>query len=312
MMALSAQAQSQEEINDALRYYPLEVGNYWEYRMISMDGSNPGPADTLLYSREVVADTTLANGQMYKIIKSINRPLWLRAHYEYNIDINPNNQRISYYLERVDEENADIYQWNPVDSNPFNEVLIDSLLMSANSSSNAIRWPNGFGTDGWAEYEIELFGSSINSYHYNFLFLVPIQYTLSETFGLTHIHTGEGSIVDINLIYYRDNLGNEFGEPVFVNSPLEPELPRAASLSQNYPNPFNPSTQIPFELSGPAHVQLEVYDMLGRRVAVLINEMRQAGTHSARFEAGNLPSGMYITRMQTENEVFTQKMILLK
>lgn len=92
----------------------------------------------------------------------------------------------------------------------------------------------------------------------------------------------------------------------------EADIPQNSSLLPNYPNPFNPSTTIPFELAQSADVRLEVYDMLGRRVALLVNETRQAGEHTAVFESGNLPSGMYIARLQAGEQVFTQKMVMVK
>jgi hypothetical protein len=92
----------------------------------------------------------------------------------------------------------------------------------------------------------------------------------------------------------------------------EADIPQKSSLLPNYPNPFNPSTTIPFELAQSANVRLEVYDMLGRRVALLVNETRQAGQHTAVFESGSLPSGMYIARLQAGEQVFSQKMVMVK
>jgi hypothetical protein len=213
----------------------------------------------------------------------------------------------------VDEETANIYQWKPEEDQPYNEVLIDSLLVPPIPQTeypsieiNAARWP-------WVEYTVyrgastsDLFGMSVIRKRFIADTYAQYYYILAKDFGLFDYSYAQ-------LVYFRDHLGNEFSrEPVFVNSPPEPELPQAAALGRNYPNPFNPSTTIPFELSTSAHVRLEVYDMLGRRVALLIDEPRRAGDHTARFEAGNLPSGVYLARMQTGNEVLTQKMILVK
>ena len=89
-------------------------------------------------------------------------------------------------------------------------------------------------------------------------------------------------------------------------------LPTAYSLEQNYPNPFNPTTSIAFSLPESAQVSLAVYDVLGRRVATLVNGRLQAGQHSVQFEASSLPSGMYLYRLTTPTGSMTQKMILLK
>ena len=85
-----------------------------------------------------------------------------------------------------------------------------------------------------------------------------------------------------------------------------------SSLEQNYPNPFNPTTSIAFSLPESAQVSLAVYDVLGRRVATLVNGRLQAGQHSVQFEASSLPSGMYLYRLTTPTGSMTQKMILLK
>ncbi len=90
------------------------------------------------------------------------------------------------------------------------------------------------------------------------------------------------------------------------------QLPDRITLHQNYPNPFNPETSIRFDLPGAAHVRLEVYDMLGRRVAVLLDEPLQPNRHQVRFDAGGLSSGVYIYRLITDGEVQNRKMTLVK
>lgn len=84
------------------------------------------------------------------------------------------------------------------------------------------------------------------------------------------------------------------------------------NLSQNYPNPFNPSTTIAFTIVKPAKVQVAVYNTIGKKVAVLTNKYYEAGSHSLRFDASELPSGIYFYRLQADNFVETKKMLLLK
>jgi polyhydroxybutyrate depolymerase len=88
--------------------------------------------------------------------------------------------------------------------------------------------------------------------------------------------------------------------------------PETNSLGQNYPDPFNPQTTISFSIAEAAQVRLAVYDMLGRAVRVLVNGLVEAGTHDAIFEAGELPSGTYIYRLDTPSESFTHTMLLVK
>ena len=90
------------------------------------------------------------------------------------------------------------------------------------------------------------------------------------------------------------------------------EPPTATDLIGAYPNPFNPSTAIDYSLHRKSHVRLLVYDMLGRRVAVLEDAVRPEGRYSARFDASQLPSGTYVLRMETPQAAFTRVMTLLK
>jgi len=90
------------------------------------------------------------------------------------------------------------------------------------------------------------------------------------------------------------------------------ELPKEVRLHNNYPNPFNPSTQIAFDLPRESHVTLEVYNILGERVALLVDEVRGAGYHQVRFDASGLASGIYLYRMTANNVTLMNKMVLMK
>jgi len=90
--------------------------------------------------------------------------------------------------------------------------------------------------------------------------------------------------------------------------------PSTFSLDQNYPNPFNPSTNIKFNLQGATNVTLEVFNVLGQKVATLVNnEKLAAGSHTKVFNAGNLASGVYLYRLSTASSfVQTRRMLLIK
>ena len=89
-------------------------------------------------------------------------------------------------------------------------------------------------------------------------------------------------------------------------------VPTQYSLSQNYPNPFNPSTTIKYGLPRRAHVALEVYNALGQRVAVLLDETQEAGYHNVAFQNPGLASGVYLYRLQVDGFVSTKKLLLLR
>lgn len=90
------------------------------------------------------------------------------------------------------------------------------------------------------------------------------------------------------------------------------KIPTTYSLSQNYPNPFNPVTTISYGLPKSSNVQLVVYNLLGQKVAVLVNSFRQAGYYKVDFNSANLPSGVYVYRLQTGEYSSSKKMIYLK
>ena len=88
--------------------------------------------------------------------------------------------------------------------------------------------------------------------------------------------------------------------------------PESFELSQNYPNPFNPSTDIRFQVPAVGNVKLAVYDLLGREVAVLVNEKKESGSYQVTFNANNLASGVYMYRLQAGSFVEARKMLLIK
>ncbi len=90
-------------------------------------------------------------------------------------------------------------------------------------------------------------------------------------------------------------------------------VPKDFILKQNYPNPFNPSTTIEFSIPKSSYVTLKIFDALGRQVAQLIDEYKQAGSYSRTFDASRLASGVYYYRLSTDNGFSeTKKMILTK
>jgi len=90
------------------------------------------------------------------------------------------------------------------------------------------------------------------------------------------------------------------------------EMPTAFELLQNYPNPFNPVTQIRFTMAHVDHVRLEVYNLLGQKVATLMDGFQRAGMHEISFDASQLTSGIYLCQLRTSNYFATKKLVLLK
>lgn len=122
-------------------------------------------------------------------------------------------------------------------------------------------------------------------------------------------------------IQYVDSLGNNEGtiyiEDLMVMTPggvavRETDIARDFVLEQNYPNPFNPVTAIPYRLSADTEIDLSIFDVSGKRIATLVNKRQTAGTYSVNFDAGHLPSGIYIARLKTNYGIKNRKMLLVK
>ena len=101
------------------------------------------------------------------------------------------------------------------------------------------------------------------------------------------------------------------GTPVAVHNNNN-QVPDVYILSQNYPNPFNPATTISYAIPKAGNVELRVYDVLGRQVAVIVNEFRQAGSYSVNFNASELASGVYVYTIRSGDFTDTKKMVLIK
>jgi hypothetical protein len=92
----------------------------------------------------------------------------------------------------------------------------------------------------------------------------------------------------------------------------ETTIPEQLSLSQNFPNPFNPTTNIRFTIPSSNFTSLKIFDLLGKEIAVLVNEKKEAGEFTVPFNAAGLPSGIYFYQLRSGNFVETKKMILMK
>ena len=123
---------------------------------------------------------------------------------------------------------------------------------------------------------------------------------------------------DLLFVYHDENrvirsFNPEVGaSTVSLSAGVGGEVPNSYELGQNYPNPFNPSTEISFALPKAGDVTLEVYNVLGQRVATLVDGAMDAGTHYVTFDADMYSSGVYFYRLSTNSFTETKKMLLLK
>ncbi len=105
----------------------------------------------------------------------------------------------------------------------------------------------------------------------------------------------------------------ESGTTLTSNERAATSVPKLFELNQNYPNPFNPTTEISYELSQSANVEIAIYNSLGKKVATLVNNrFQQAGTHSVSFDATGLSSGTYFYTLRAGDFVQSKTMTLIK
>ncbi len=94
--------------------------------------------------------------------------------------------------------------------------------------------------------------------------------------------------------------------------PNDFDMPDEWSLEQNYPNPFNPTTNIRYNIAEQSQVRLTVYNILGRRVATLVDEVQSSGSHMVTWDASSLASSIYLYRLEAGGRILTRKMTLIK
>jgi len=119
-------------------------------------------------------------------------------------------------------------------------------------------------------------------------------WTLSFSAGGSEVYLMRLAPADANLEQSHNNTVKEF------------------QLAQNYPNPFNPSTKISYAISEPSFVRLKIYNIRGREVQVLINEVQEAGIYSIDFDGRTLASGFYFYKLEAGKFVETKKMLLIR
>ncbi len=121
----------------------------------------------------------------------------------------------------------------------------------------------------------------------------------------------------IPVIEYKEGLINVTGTSTEINETPDNKIPESYSLSQNYPNPFNSSTSIKYSIPEHTHVMISIFDLLGNKVDVLVNESKEAGNYIYKWNGINslgkhLPSGVYLYKLETKQFSDSKKMFFMK
>jgi hypothetical protein len=184
--------------------------------------------------------------------------------------------------------NGNWVEWIDYDPSGSEWVYNEKWTQSYDEKDNWVEWIDYYWDDSWINY-------------------LKDNATYDENNNLTEVIEQEwNGLVWIDSYKYI----NSYSSSTDVNETLETATDY--NLSNNYPNPFNPSTKIEFRTAESGFVSLKVYDVLGKSIAILVNEIKPAGKYQVNFDARNLPSGVYFYKLESGNFVETRKMLLMK
>jgi hypothetical protein len=178
-------------------------------------------------------------------------------------------------------------------------------------NTNEVYPPHFTTADKWAYMNAGTTDTAITS---------PMDASIMITTGPYNIGPGESAVAAFtilggtSLIDLRDNAAAALARYMNMTAVDEggPATPEDFALLQNYPNPFNAKTTIRFVTAGSDRVRLETFDLLGRKVATLVDGRLEAGLHTVVWDCGNLPSGVYFYRLTESDRSIVNKMTLLK
>ncbi len=264
-------------------YFPLNVGNFWQYRTWNPDG------DMQILNKQITDVDTLTDGTLI---------------YE---ELTNGDSKVYYKIKSTDKNTL---YFCP---EPANGIYYEYFKMNV---TPYVSWPSM--PVFWIRYDTSYivhsqFGKNDTSliyemaYYNNFIYEDRIfHYALMKGIGECF---GGGFGFDKSLWGCIIN-GVKYGTIVDVEDEI---TPKDYTLKiNNYPNPFNPSTIINYTIPQNEFTKITIYDMLGREVEVLINGFQNSGTHSVNWSPKGVSSGMYLAVIKYKNQTLTQKMIYQK
>jgi photosystem II stability/assembly factor-like uncharacterized protein len=221
--------------------------------------------------------------------------------------------------------------WNDVSSSLFAGFIDD--IVKAGDGRTIVSTSDGLyqSTDNdstWTSFSSpKVFigdqGIAINSLGYIFLanFFDGIYRSRDGgmSWGLRNSGLNNSNMLRVIIDYEGRAYASPYAGPVFRSTDLTTNVGENVNgfiqnftLSQNYPNPFNPRTTIKFEIPSTGFVTLEVFDLLGRKVATIVNEKMTQGTYEKTIDGTKISGGVYYYRLKTNNYMQTKKLLLLK
>lgn len=180
--------------------------------------------------------------------------------------------------------------------------LVNPIYIYSGDPVTQIGWIDTIGTDVRMFVSTGPFKLRLNE---------PVEMWFAIVAGRGNSHLNSVSVMKENILsafnYYKSNFGSL---PIKIED--EEIVVKDFVLYQNYPNPFNPETEIKFTIPEKQFVTLKVYDLLGREIRTLVNETLTGGEYSVKFNAENLPSGIYMYELRSGKSAQAKKMVYLK
>lgn len=285
-------------------YFPMDIGNSYKFKYNYASGGGGG----FEYRYATIKFSRIINSKKYYFLQTLN------------------NKYIPYsnIWIRLDSVTGNIFRYDSTNSciNYKNDILLDSIACSINDTFRTcpsfLPVPYKCNSIGNVIFlglntEEKVFSASYSEYGYYY----TNEKRFARNFGFVRSvntssgHGGSGAS-GFQLVGCVMN-GIVYGDTAVTGiNNIKSELPSSFSLHQNYPNPFNPSTKIKFDLPKGSLVKLMIYDVLGREVAVLVNEKLNPGSYEYEWNAINLPGGVYFYKLKSGNFTETRRMVLVK
>lgn len=283
---------------DTTDWFPMQTGNYWEYMAWTGDGPK-------YFSVKVMGDTLMPNGKEYKI--------FYKKYFDTSSDFT--------WFFRKDTNKIWAYYGDSIACKEREFIYLDFIIPDS-SLWNICRDANG-GSRGIA------FTFNDNTY-YNFLNKTneakqfeDVEITATDTIWTSFLSPGP-IVLNIGLgvvWYFLFNDGSYYLQGAIINgikmgviteiTKEDNSIPISFSL-QPYPNPFNSTTNFKINLPESDFIELSVYNILGQKVATILDEYKTAGSYNFQFIANNLSSGVYLAVLKQNKLVLKEKIILLK
>ncbi len=252
----------------------------------------------------------------YRVLWVYDNGVLLRVDYDYwDGEEWFTESRTVYEYDEVGNNISQVYLWyDDFDDEWLSEIR---YLYSYDNEGNQVESIFQYWDDEWINlmrttYGYDSRGNSIEEIRYfwggeDWMFSTRIsnQYDPNDNLEMRLIEDWTGD----DWRYVERYLFGDF-DPTYVA--VDDGLPRRFELMQNYPNPFNPSTTIRFSIPEQSGVTLTIYDVLGRKIAVLIDDELDAGTYEHVFDASHLASGLFLYQLRAGDRVETKRLMLLK